>query len=129
MGAMEPGTGIARGARILVVEDDPAINGVVCSYLGKAGAVCSAAFSGTEALLLMDASPAFDLVVTDLMLPGMTGEDIVGAIRRADAIVVLDEGRVAGLGTHDELMERCGEYREIALSQLSAEELAGGDAA
>jgi len=42
----------------------------------------------------------------------------------ADRIVVLDEGRVAGIGTHRELMKNCAAYREIALSQLSEEELA-----
>ena len=42
----------------------------------------------------------------------------------ADRIVVLDEGRVAGIGNHKELMKSCAAYREIALSQLSVEELA-----
>lgn len=47
----------------------------------------------------------------------------IGTIRHADRIVVLDDGNVAGVGTHEELMENCGVYREIAMSQLSAEEL------
>ncbi|MBQ6067129.1 MAG: ABC transporter ATP-binding protein [Clostridia bacterium] len=47
----------------------------------------------------------------------------VGTILSADKIVVLDEGGVAGVGTHDELMETCSVYREIAESQLSPEEL------
>ena len=49
----------------------------------------------------------------------------IGTIRDADLIVVLDEGKVVGKGTHDELMQNCGVYREIAYSQLSEEELAG----
>lgn len=48
----------------------------------------------------------------------------VATVRSADSIVVLDEGRVVGQGTHSELMERCETYQEIVLSQLSAEEAA-----
>ncbi|MCD8190739.1 MAG: ABC transporter ATP-binding protein/permease [Clostridiales bacterium] len=48
----------------------------------------------------------------------------IGTIRNADKIVVLDNGAVAGIGTHDELMKTCSVYQQIALSQLSAEELA-----
>ncbi|MDO5143437.1 MAG: ABC transporter ATP-binding protein [bacterium] len=48
----------------------------------------------------------------------------IGTIRDADRIVVLDEGRVAGIGTHRELMASCEVYRQIAYSQLSKEELA-----
>lgn len=47
----------------------------------------------------------------------------IGTIRNADKIVVLDEGRAVGIGTHDELMKNCKVYKEIAMSQLSAEEL------
>ena len=47
----------------------------------------------------------------------------IGTIRHADRIVVLDEGHAVGIGTHEELMETCPVYREIAMSQLSAEEL------
>jgi ATP-binding cassette subfamily B protein len=48
----------------------------------------------------------------------------VGSIMNADRIIVLDEGRVAGIGTHKELMDTCDVYREIVYSQLSEEELA-----
>jgi ATP-binding cassette subfamily B protein len=50
----------------------------------------------------------------------------IGTIINADKIVVLDEGRIVGEGTHRQLMESCEVYREIALSQLSERELAGG---
>ncbi len=48
----------------------------------------------------------------------------VGTVKGADQIIVLDEGRIVGKGTHRELMETCEVYRDIALSQLSQEELA-----
>ncbi len=48
----------------------------------------------------------------------------VATVKNADQIVVLDEGRVVGLGTHQELMETCETYQEIAYSQLSKGELA-----
>jgi ATP-binding cassette subfamily B multidrug efflux pump len=47
----------------------------------------------------------------------------VGTIMGAEQIIVLDNGRVVGIGTHKELMQDCNVYREIALSQLSKEEL------
>lgn len=48
----------------------------------------------------------------------------VSTIMNADNILVMDEGRIAGLGKHSELMETCEVYREIVLSQLSEEEVA-----
>ena len=48
----------------------------------------------------------------------------ISTILHADRIIVLDEGRMAGQGTHQELMKNCQVYREIAMSQLSEEELA-----
>ena len=47
----------------------------------------------------------------------------VSTVKNADQIIVLDKGRVVGKGTHQELMETCETYQEIALSQLSLEEL------
>ncbi len=47
----------------------------------------------------------------------------IGTIRHADKIVVLDNGEAVGIGTHDELIQNCDVYREIAMSQLSPEEL------
>ena len=49
----------------------------------------------------------------------------ISTILHADKIIVLDEGRMAGMGTHRELLETCEVYRQIAESQLSKEELAG----
>jgi len=47
----------------------------------------------------------------------------ISTIRNAHQIIVLDEGKIVGKGTHSELMKNCEVYKEIALSQLSGEEL------
>ena len=47
----------------------------------------------------------------------------IGTIKNADQIVVLSDGEVVGIGKHDDLLETCPVYKEIALSQLSKEEL------
>ncbi|HHX71981.1 MAG TPA: ABC transporter ATP-binding protein [Clostridiales bacterium] len=87
-----------------------------------------------DILILDDASSALDFA-TDAALrqaihkntPKHTAviyiSQRVGAIRHADRILVLDEGRAVGLGTHDELYENCSVYREICHSQLSPEQL------
>ena len=64
-------------------------------------------------------------------LPGTTKIIVaqrISTIRNADQILVLDRGEIAGLGTHDALMASCTVYREIAMSQLSEEELKKGGA-
>lgn len=48
----------------------------------------------------------------------------ISTIKNADKIIVLEDGKIVGMGTHDELMQNCRTYQEIALSQLSKEELA-----
>ena len=50
----------------------------------------------------------------------------IGTIKDADKIIVLDEGKIVGIGKHEKLMRSCEVYREIAYSQLSKEELANG---
>ena len=47
----------------------------------------------------------------------------IGTIRHADKIIVLEDGRIAGMGTHEELLGACRTYQEIARSQLSEEEM------
>ena len=47
----------------------------------------------------------------------------IGTILNADTIVVLDNGNCVGVGTHKELLKKCQVYKEIALSQLSEEEI------
>jgi ATP-binding cassette subfamily B protein len=85
-------------------------------------------------LMLDDALSALDTATDALVREGLARElsgttvvvvaQRVASVLRADQIVVLDEGRVAGVGTHLELMEACPTYREIAQSQLSEDELA-----
>lgn len=51
----------------------------------------------------------------------------IGTVMGADQILVLDEGKCVGKGTHKELLKNCSVYREIAYSQLSKEELEDGE--
>ena len=48
----------------------------------------------------------------------------MGTIMHADQIIVLDNGKCVGIGTHKELLQNCEVYKQIALSQISEEELA-----
>ena len=50
----------------------------------------------------------------------------ISTVMNADQIIVMEEGRIAGKGTHEELMRDCDVYRQIAKSQLSAKELGEG---
>ena len=97
---------------MLVVEDDSAINDVICRQLSRLGVVPEPTFSGTEANRALD-SEDFDLVVTDLMLPGMAGEQVIELIRNRDALVPIvvvsartetrDKVDILGLGADDYL--------------------------
>ncbi len=88
---------------------------------------------GSDILILDDSFSALDYR-TDQAVRSMLQEECgdltrivvaqrIGTIRHADKILVLEDGRMAGLGTHDELMETSEVYRAIAQSQLSEEEL------
>lgn len=102
-------------------------------------AIARALAANAPALLLDDSFSALDFK-TDAALRAALASDEKGrtivvvaqrisTVMNADKILALDNGCAVGLGTHEELMETCEEYREIALSQLSRAELGGGEAA
>ena len=86
-----------------------------------------------EILIFDDSFSALDYKTDSKLRAGLADElkdttrmivaQRIGTIRNADKIVVLDDGKAVGIGTHDELLKSCDVYREIAMSQLSAEEL------
>ena len=86
-----------------------------------------------EILIMDDSASALDFA-TDAALRHAIHEQTKGmtvfivsqratSIKQADKILVLDDGELAGVGTHKELMESCEVYREICLSQLSEQEV------
>ena len=86
-----------------------------------------------EILIFDDSFSALDYK-TDKMLRAAIKEKLdgvtclivaqrIGTIKDADKIIVLDNGQIVGEGKHNELMKNCSVYKEIALSQLSKEEL------
>ena len=96
--------------------------------------IARALVGSPEVLILDDSSSALDFA-TDAALRKALKTDTKGmtvilvsqrasAVRRADRILVLDNGEQAGLGTHEELLENCPVYKEICLSQMNAEEVA-----
>lgn len=95
--------------------------------------IARAIFKQPEIYLFDDSFSALDYK-TDRILRSLLKKEIkdattiivaqrIGTIKDADRIVVLDDGEVVGMGTHQELMINCEVYREIAYSQLSKEEL------
>ena len=74
--------------RILIVEDDTDINNLISKALTKSGYECQQAFSGTEGLLYAK-SEQFSLVVMDLMLPGMNGEELLKKLREFSSMPVI----------------------------------------
>lgn len=95
--------------------------------------IARAMVDSPKILILDDSASALDFA-TDAALRKSIQNETVGmtvlmvsqrasTIRRADKIIVLDDGAVAGIGTHEELMESCEAYQEICLSQLSRDEV------
>lgn len=97
--------------------------------------IARALVGNPEILILDDSASALDFA-TDAALRkalrrGTAGTTVLivsqraSAVKNADKILVLDDGRLAGCGTHKELLQSCSVYREICLSQFSREEAAG----
>ena len=97
-------------------------------------AIARALLKDAKIYIFDDSFSALDFS-TDAALRAALAEDVsdatviivaqrINTIAGADQIIVLDEGRLAGIGTHSELLDSCKVYREIAISQLSEEELA-----
>ena len=100
---------------ILIVEDDTDINSSTAEYLRRKGCLCSQAFSGTEGRLLWQAG-GVDLLLVDLMLPGLSGSELIREIRKTSRtpVIVLsaktelsDKVELLGLGADDYLTKPC----------------------
>lgn len=74
--------------KILIVEDDEEINLLLTTILTKESFEATAAYSGTEALLRME-SVIYDLIVVDLMLPGISGEEVIQKIREKSQVPII----------------------------------------
>lgn len=96
--------------------------------------IARAVFSNAEIMIFDDTFSALDYK-TDMLVRKALRENLsdttviivaqrIGTIKNADKILVLHDGKAVGMGTHEELLENCAVYKEIALSQLSEEELA-----
>lgn len=127
--------------RVLIVEDDADINGIVATHLAQAGYTCMQAYSGTEARMLLEEgrrthdapasgsgpsrhphtganppAPAvsipFDIVICDLMLPGLPGEKLVSLIRErnTDVPVIVTSARSAATDKIDLLKLGADDY-------------------
>jgi len=95
--------------------------------------IARAIYKNSEIIIFDDTFSALDYK-TDMLVRKSIKENLndktiiivaqrIGTIKDADKILVLDEGKIVGEGTHEELLDNCPIYKEIALSQLSEEEL------
>ncbi|MFD1412426.1 response regulator transcription factor [Oceanobacillus jeddahense] len=77
-----------EGKTILIIEDDQEISKLLHVILTKMGMTPVSAYSGTEGLLQLQSNP-FDLILLDLMLPGITGEEFITQVREESAIPII----------------------------------------
>jgi DNA-binding response OmpR family regulator len=118
--------------RVLVVDDDPTVSEVVAGYLDRAGFEVDVAADGPSAVRLAGAQPP-DLVVLDLMLPGMDGLEVCRRIRRDGPLPVImltargdEEDRVLGLEVGaDDYVTKPFSPRELVLRVESVLRRAG----
>lgn len=84
------------GERILVVEDDPAVRAMISKVLTRAGHSVVACADGTEALLQLHDGSAYDLLVSDVLMPGMNGRELARLVQaeRPEIAVLLISGYV-----------------------------------
>ena len=87
--------------RFLVVDDEDCIRDVLCSMLECAGYQCTPASSGGEALAKLETEKTFDLVLSDLMMPGLNGMELLQRARQKfphmAALLMTAADRVSGL--------------------------------
>ncbi|MGP4114070.1 response regulator transcription factor [Streptomyces sp. 4N509B] len=122
--------------RILVVDDDPTVTEVVAGYLGRAGFAVDRAADGPGALAQAAARPP-DLVVLDLMLPGLDGLQVCRRLREAGPVPVVmltargdEEDRILGLELGaDDYVTKPFSPRELVLRVSSVLRRAGGSGA
>jgi len=109
-----------ESVKILVIEDNEDINRILCRYLSKEGYQVKSAFSGTEAKLMLSLNQ-YHLLLLDLMLPGMTGEELIKEIRNNNNTPILvlsaksmldDKVKVLRLGA-DDYMTKPFEREEV----------------
>lgn len=131
---------IAQGADILAKEENGIFAPVAQGGSNFSGgqkqriSIARAVFAAPEIYIFDDSFSALDYK-TDKKLRSVLSTETagvtsfivaqrIGTVRDADKIIVIDEGKMAGIGTHEELLKTCEVYQQIALSQLSKEELA-----
>ena len=95
--------------------------------------IARAVFKDAEIIIFDDSFSALDyktdMIIRKNLKKKLSDKTIIivaqriGTIRHADKILVLEDGKIVGKGTHEELIKNCNTYKEIALSQLSKEEL------
>jgi DNA-binding response OmpR family regulator len=127
----------SRAGRVLVVEDDPTVSDVVCRYLERAGFSVTSASDGAQALAAVAGSPP-DLVILDLMLPGIDGLEVCRRLRRDSAglpVIMLtalgeETDRVLGLQVGaDDYVTKPFSPRELVLRVQSVLRRVAGPAA
>lgn len=122
-------SGLENGLGYAVAQDGTNFSGGQRQRLSIARAV----YKGGDLLIFDDSFSALDyktdMLVRKNIKQRLAGSTVlivaqrIGTIMNADKIVVLNEGKIVGMGSHKELLQTCPTYKEIALSQLSKEEL------
>ncbi len=98
-----PATGAARGS-LLVVDDEPQNRDLLARRLGRAGYEVATTATGRDALHAIEKSE-FDLMLLDVMMPGMSGLEVLGAVRRSRSVSDLPVIMATALGGSDDIVE------------------------